>query len=177
MRIAVMGFGSVWRHRPGRQTRPGCYVQPIYYNTTGIAVNDTIRQRPRICGYARFDTIGGFDPNHLSQMIGRSFECAVPSVWMGYNKLLFGRILNVREHPERFLIAATSAVIGRVAVGDPDWRSSGVWLLSFSECSGQQEFMLLMSLGQWMRSSLGLFVLEPSRMNPVRARLVLQVGA
>lgn len=176
MRIAVMGFGSVWRHRPGRQTGFG-YAQPVYYNTTGIAVNDTIRQRPRICGYARFDTIGGFDPNRLSQMIGRSFECAEPSVWMGYNKLLFRRILNARDHPDRFLIAATSTLIGRVAVGEPDWRSSGVWLLSFSECTGRQEFMLLMSIGQWVRSSLGLFVLEPSSMNPVPARLRLQTGA
>ena len=177
MRVAVIGFGSVWRHRTGRQSEVGGYAQPVYYNTTGIVVNGRIRQRPQICGYARFDTIGGFDPNHLSRMTGRSFECAEPSVWMGHNKLLFRRILNVRDHPDRFLIAATSALIGRVAVGEPDWRSSGVWLLSFSECTGRQEFMLLMSIGQWVRSSLGLFVLEPSSMNPVSARLRLHTGA
>jgi hypothetical protein len=174
MRVAIMGFGSVWRQRTSRQNGAGGYAQPVYYNTTGIVVNGRIRQRPQICGYARFDTIGGFDPNHLSRMIGRSFECAEPSVWTGYNKLLFRRILNFTDRQDRYLIAATSALVGRLAVGEHDWRSSDVWLLSFSECSGQQEAMLLMSVGHWVRTSLGLFVLEASGMNPAPARLVLQ---
>jgi len=149
----------------------------VYYNTTGVAVNGRIRQRPQICGYARFDAIGGFDPNHLSRMNGRSFECAEPSVWMGYNKLLFRRILDVGERPDRLLVAANSTLVGQLAVGQPGWRSDDVWLLSFSECAGQQESMLLMSIGQWLRTSLGLFVLEPCETDPAPARLMLQTGA
>ena len=175
--MAAMGFGSVWRHRSGNQTGPGRCTQPVYYNTTGIVVNGRIRQRPQICGYARFDTIGGFSPNHLAEMTGRSFECAAPSVWMGYNKLLFRRILNIGETPDRFLIAAKSALVGQLAVGDQAWRADDVWLLSFSECAGQQESMLLMSIGQWLRTSLGLFVLEPCGTNHSLARLVLQTAA
>lgn len=177
MRVAVMGFGSVWRHRPGRQVGPGRYAQPVYYNTTGIAVNGRIRQRPQICGYARFDMIGGFDPNCLSKMTGRSFECAEPSVWLGCNKLLFRRILNVGECPDRFLVAPCSALTGQLAVGQQGWRSDGVWILSLSECAGQQESLLLMSIGEWVRTNVGLLVLESCGRPSALARLVLQTAA
>ena len=173
MHVAVIGFGSVWRHRLGRETRPGHYAQPVYYNTTGITVNGNVRQRAQICGYARFDVVGGFDPNHPSKMIGRVFECAEPTVWMGSNKLLFMRILNHGECPDRFLVATNSALVGQLAVGEPSWHSSDVWLLSFSEGAGQQEAMLLMSIGQWIRTNLGHLVLETSITGHPMARLVL----
>ena len=89
-----MDFGSVWRNRPAKHDARGRLIGAVYYNTTGVAVRGKVRQRPQICGYARFDTVGGFDPNHPSRMIGRVFECAEPSVWMGHNKLLFRRILS-----------------------------------------------------------------------------------
>ena len=174
MLVGVTGFGSVWRHRLGKQMDQGVRMaQPVYYNTTGVVVNGAIHQRPRICGYARFDAVGGFDSNHPSRMIGRVFECAEPFVWMGYNKLLFRRIVKECEHPERFLVVARSSRIGQVAVGTEDWRSADVWLLSFSECVNQQETMLLMPAGGWIRSSFGQFTLEPSQQPPWIAQLVL----
>jgi hypothetical protein len=103
MRVAVLGFGSVWRHRLGRTESRDRFAQPVYYNTTGITVNGNVRQRPQICGYARFDVVGGFDPNHPSKMIGCVFECAEPTVWMGSNRLLFRRILPKHQHPDCFL--------------------------------------------------------------------------
>ena len=173
MRVAVMGFGSVWRHRLGKGDAHARPTRPVYYNTTGVLVHGNLRQRPQICGYARFDTIGGFDPNHHSRMIGRVFECAEPCVWMGCNKLLFRRILKKGECPDRHLVVAKSAVVGQLAVGKQDWRSPDAWLLSLSESAGQQEAMLLMSIGQWIRTSLGYFVLEsPTTRRPI-ARLVL----
>ena len=175
--MAITGFGSVWRHRLGRHDVRGHVAQPVYYNTTGVLANGTLRLRPQICGYARFDTVGGFDPNHLSRMINRVFECAEPSVWMGCNKLLFRRLLNVGERPDRFLLATNSAFVGQFAVGRQAWRCEDVWLLSFSECAAQQESMLLMSVGQWVRTSVGLFALEPCETNPALARLMLQTGA
>ena len=60
-----------------------------YYNTTGIDIAGSIRQRPQIVGYARFNGCGGFNPNRPLQMIGRVFECAEPCVWQGQNKLLY----------------------------------------------------------------------------------------
>ena len=176
MHITVMGFGSVWRHGLGKCDARGRPTSPVYYNTTGVLVHGNMRQRPQICGYARFDMIGGFDPNHPSKMIGRAFECADPTVWMGSNKLLFKRILKTGERPDRFLIATNSRAVGQLAVGEQGWRSGDECLLSFSECGGQQESMLLMSIGQWVRTTLGLFVLEPCGWNDSLARLVLQTG-
>lgn len=176
MRVGLMGFGSVWRHRLGKGDARSCPTSPVYYNTTGVLVHGNVRQRPQICGYARFDPIGGFDPHRPSKMIGRVFECAEPTVWMGSNKLLFKRILNTGERTDRFLISVTSALAGQLAVGEPGWRSGDSWLLSFSECAGQQESMLLMSIGQWVRTNLSLLVLEPCGRNDSLARLVLQTG-
>ncbi len=171
---AWTGFGSVWWHRLGKQMHQGGRsVQPVYYNTTGVVVNGGIHQRPRVCGYARFDAVGGFDSNHPSRMIDRVFECAEPSVWMGYNKLLFRRIVKDCEHPDRFLVVAKSSLIGQLAVGTGDWRSADIWLLSFSECPNQQEAMLLMPAGGWIRGSFGHFTLEVSRQRPWIARLAL----
>jgi hypothetical protein len=174
MRVAVIGFGSVWRHRFGNRDPRGRPTGAVYYNTTGITVNGQIRQRPQICGYARFDTIGGFDPNRLSRMMGRVFECADPSVWMGYNKLLFRRILSRDERPDCFLVVAQSEFVGQLLVGTPDWRSPETWLVSLSESVGQQEALLLMSIGDWIRSSLGHLVLGPSTIGRPFACLVPQ---
>lgn len=157
-----MGFGSVWRHRLGKLDAHGNFTRAVYYNTTGVLVHDKVRQRSQICGYARFESIGGFDPNHPSKMIGRVFECAEPSVWMGCNKLLLRQILKAGEPADRFLVVAQSAVVGPLLVGTHDWRSPETWLVSLSERAGQQEAMLLMSIGDWIRSSLGRFVLESS---------------
>mgnify|MGYP001178330531 CR=1 FL=1 len=176
MRVAVLGFGSVWRHRLGRTESHDRFAQPVYYNTTGITVNGNVRQRRQICGYARFDVVGGFDPNHPSKMIGCVFECAEPTVWMGSNKLLFRRILPKHQHPDCFLTVARSQWMGQLAVGNEGWKSPDTWLLSLSESDGQQEALLLMSVGQWIRTSLGNFVLEPSITGYPTPRLVLHAN-
>jgi len=175
--VAVTGFGSVWRHRFAKQTQEnGRFVQPVYYNTTGVEVNGSVRQRPQICGYARFDAVGGFDPNHLPRLINRVFECAEPSVWRGCNKLLFKRVLTAGKRPDQFLVVAGSDVTGRLLVGTPGWRSADTWLLSFSEHATQQEAMLLMTVDSWIASSLGRFVLSLVQSRPWIARLVLRQG-
>ena len=171
-----MGFGSVWRYRLAKRDACGRPTRPVYYNTTGVLVRGNIRQRPKICGYARFDTIGGFDPNQPLRMISRVFECAEPCVWMGCNKLLFRRTLNGGECPDCFLVVAKSELLGQLLVGTQGWRSHETWLLSLSECVNQQEAMLLMSIGDWFRTSVGNFVLEPSAIGGSFPRLGLRAG-
>ena len=95
---------------------------------------------------------------------------------MGYNKLLFRRILNRGESPDRFLVVAKSELVGQLPVGNKDWRSPDCWLLSLSESGGQQEAMLLMSIGDWVRTSLGNFVLEPPMIGGLLPRLALRAG-
>jgi hypothetical protein len=95
---------------------------------------------------------------------------------MGYNKLLFRRILKGGECPDRFLVVARSELVGQLLVGSPAWRSSEAWLLSLSESSSRQEAMLLMSIGDWLRTSLGNFVLEPAPVGSSFPQLVLRAG-
>jgi len=176
VRVSVTGFGSIWRHRLEKRNAHGRLTGVVYYNTTGVFVNGNTRQRPQICGYARFDSIGGFDPNHPSRMIGRVFECAEPSVWMGCNKLLFRRILKPGECPDCFLVVARSKLVGQLAIGSEDWRSPNARLLSLSESGGEQEAMLLVSIGDWLYTSLGKFMLEPSPVGGWLQRPALHAG-
>lgn len=175
MLITVTGFGSVWRRRFSKDRDDSRrFARALYYNTTGVEIAGTTRQRPRILGYALFHACGGFDPNRPSQMIGRVFECADPCVWQGENKLLFKRVLRMPQKPDAFLVVVRPKFAGKLTVGccNP-WRSSDSWLISFSECGSQQEAMLLLPLYGWIESELGIFVLEPEAAQPWMARLVL----
>jgi hypothetical protein len=175
--VSVTGFGSVWRQRLEREARKSGRFEPaVYYNTTGIIVKSGVRQCPQICGYARFDAIGGFDPNHPSKMIGRVFECAGPSWWMGCNKLLFRRLIRRGVCAEHFLVVANSELNGRFTVGTDGWKSPDTRLLSFSEGGGNQELMLLMGIRSWIQSDLGHFILKPVEQCPWSARLMLCPG-
>ena len=145
----------------------------MYYNTTGIDIAGTIRQRPQIVGYARFNGCGGLNPNRPSQMINRVFECEEPCIWQGQNKILFNRLLNAPEKPDSFLVVVRAQLVGKLTIGRTDWRSAGTWLISFSEYRDQQETMLLMQAHSWMQTELGRFVLEPEARRRWVARLVL----
>ena len=174
MLVAVTDFGSVWRRRFGKNPDDARrFARGVYYNTTGIDIGGTIRQRPQIVGYARFNGCGGFNPNRPLKMIDRVFECAEPCVWRGLNKLLFKRLLNAPEKPDSFLVVVRGQLVGKLTIGRTDWRSAGTWLISFSECGNQQEAMLLMAAHSWMQTELGRFVLEPEARRPWVARLVL----
>ena len=178
MLVAVMGFGSVWRWRFGKnQDDPYRFGRVAYFNTTGVQVGNEIRQRPKITGYARFNGRGGFDPNRLSRMIDLVFECAEPCVWQGANKLLFMRTLNAPHKPDRFLVVLRNAMHGALKVGSQNWRSADTWLISFSECRDKQEAMLLMPAQSWIETELGRFVLEPATQRPWAARLMLMSAA
>jgi hypothetical protein len=153
--VSVTSFGSLWWHRFNKdQNDPHRFSRGAFYNTTGIRIAGTIRQHPKISGYARFHQSGGFDPHRPSRMVGCVFDCAEPCVWDGENKLLFRQLLNRPEIPERFLVVTRSQLVGRLEIGTAGWRSRDVWLISFSECRGDQEAMLLMSAESWITTEL-----------------------
>lgn len=174
MLVSVAGLGSLWRRRFERNLDdPHRFGRGVYYNTTGIEIGGTVRQRPKITGYARFHACGGFDPHHPSRAIGRVFECANPGVWKGDNKLLFRRVLPAPEKPDRFLVVVTAKLNGGLSVGINNWRSPDIWLIALSESADEQEAMLLMPASSWIRTSLGHFIVEPEIRRPWIARLVL----
>lgn len=174
MLVAITDFGSVWRHRFGKDANDALrFARGVYYNTTGVDVAGTIRQRPKIHGYARFHNCGGFDVHRPGRMIGRVFDCADPCIWNGDNKLLFKRILPRPERPDRFLVVLRPALTGKLTIGNSGWRCQESWLVSFSECGDQQEAMVLLPANGWIESELGRFVLEPDAARPWNARLAL----
>ncbi len=174
MLVTVTGFGSVWRHRwgigPSDRKR---HAEAAYFNTTGVPVNGTIRTRPKIIGHARFNGVGGFNPNHPLRMINSVFECAEPCVWQGQNKVLFKRMLSAPVQPDYHLVVVKACEAGRLDITTPGWRSDDTLLISFSECRDQQEAMLLMPASSWLRTDLGTFILEPFKAWPWSARLRL----
>lgn len=174
MLVTITGFGSVWRrHFATDQNDQTRFVRAAYFNTTGVSVSGTIRTRPKIAGHVRFNGVGGFDPNRTLSMINSVFECAEPCVWNGQNKVLFKRMLPTPQQPDCLLVVFRAAEVGRVDVGSPAWRSEGTLLISLSECRQEQEGMLLMSFGSWLRTSLGRFELRPFVSWPWSARLQL----
>jgi hypothetical protein len=174
MLVAVTGFASIWRTRFRKDTDDEeRFARGAYFNTTGVTVNGSLRQRPGILGYVRFDGAGGFNPNFPSRMVNSVFECAAPGVWNGANKILFRRILPLNEAPDRFLVVTQTGFPGTLLIGEENWRSDGTFLLSLSEHRDLQEAMLLMSASSWIRTALGTFVLEPGP-NPGSATLRLR---
>jgi hypothetical protein len=175
MLVTITGFGSVWRRRFGKnENEPRRFARAAYFNTTGVPIKGRARTRPKIVGHVRFNGVGGFDPNHPLAMLNSVFECAEPCVWQGQNKLLFKRMLPTPQQPDYFLVVVRSAEVGHVEVGSLAWRSEGTLLISFSECRGKQEAMLLMPADSWLRTDLGKFVLRPFVSWPWSARLQLE---
>jgi len=79
MRVAITGFGSVWRRRVEESlSDPRRFQKVAYFNTTGVMVNGKIVRHRKIAGHVRFNGAGGFNPNYPQRMIGKVFECDEP---------------------------------------------------------------------------------------------------
>lgn len=177
MLISVLGFGSVWTRRETKSARrPGrsSALDVAYYNTTGVLVGNKVRHRPCVYGVARFNASGGMRPDRTHQMVEKVFDCEPPCIWNGHNKVLFKSLLHRPERPDAYLVIVTEEQSGGIARGFPGaWLHRDVHLISFSECEGRQEVMLVMPAYTWVRGRLGAFFLEPKSQSPWRARLVL----
>jgi hypothetical protein len=167
MLISVLSFGSRWSGR----------ADAAYYNTTGVAVEGKIRNRPRIYGVARFNGRSGFRPDWAERMISKVFDCEPPCLCNGHNKVLFKRLLDAPARPDAYLVTVTAAQTGGIdAYAASPWLHSDAQVVSFSECGEQQEVMLVMPAYAWIRGRLGTLFLEPRRQKPWAARLALSLG-
>jgi hypothetical protein len=107
-------------------------------------------------------------------MLQKVFECEPPCVWDGHNKVLFKKLLGSSAKPDAYLVTITadqSGGINRDQAGA--WLHHDAHLISFSECGGQQEVMLVMPAYTWVRGQLGTFFMEPVAQKPGEARLLL----
>ncbi len=159
MLVGITGFGSVWRRRVRNETGdPKRFALAAYFNTTGVMVNERIVPHRKIAGHVRFNGVGGLNPNYPDRMVGKVFECDEPCIWNGQNKVFFRHPLRP-EPPDRFLVVIKSGEFGCLHVGAEGWKSEETLLISFSEWRDQQEGMLLMPPGNWVRTDLGRAVL------------------
>jgi hypothetical protein len=116
----------------------------------------------------------------LGNPLGRGMICDVKithpgiikrCIWKMQNKLLFERLVQRPTSPDMYLVVARSEDTGTLNVGSAGWRSGNTWVISFSEDGEHQEAMLLMAAGSWLRTHLGMFVVEPDVQAPWAARL------
>ena len=167
MLISILGLGSIWSRRSST-------LGTAYFNTTGVLVGDKLRHRPCTYGVARFNGNSGFRPDCMHRRLERVFECEPPCLWNGHNKVLFKKLLTASEHPDAFLVTVTAEQSGGINRDHPgSWLHKDAQLISFSECSGLQEVMLVMPAYTWLRGRLGTFFVEPMAQRPWAARLVL----
>ena len=173
MLVAVTGLGSVWSCRSGRNaTSTDRFTrEAVFFNTTGVHVNGNLRRRSRVYGEVRFNGNTGFNPHDpKTSMLHRVFRCPALSVWNGANRLLCDQ--PVQATANSFLVVFTADNSGRVIPGD-HWKSEDSELISWSECDGAQEFMLLMQPFGWLRTVRGLFVFHADS-NGRNGRFVLE---
>ena len=177
MLLSILGFGSIWTLRVAKNALHAGHFgasSTAYYNTTGILVGDKFRNRPYTYGIARFNGKSGFRPDCLHQMMQRVFDCEPPCTWNGYNKVFFKTLLARPEKPDAYLAIVTAEQSGGINTDQTGkWLHDGAQLISFSECRGQQEVMLVMPAYTWLRGRLGTFFMEPDTHKPWEARLIL----
>lgn len=174
MRVGILGFGSVWRHRWDKGLDdPRRFARGAYYNTTGVMVNGKLRTRPAIKGHVRLNGVGGFNPNHPGRMIGRVFECEEPCIWRGQNKMFFKTLLSSRTLPDRYLVVMRASEFAPLRIGDLGWCSDDVWVISLSESRDDQEAMFLMAMGGSILTAVGTYRLKQDVAAPGRAGLEL----
>jgi hypothetical protein len=173
MLVTVESFGSIWSRRLRRDSAGSRQARAAYYNTTGIGVNGKLRHSSELFGQLRFNDGGGFNPHVIERNIGSVFHC-VGDLETNHPKLVFQRRSDRADIPDYFLFVLSSdRTGGRLPIGWYAWKSDGVLLISLSEYRQQQELMLLMPAGSWVRGSLGWHVAEPLPDKPWRAFLRL----
>lgn len=151
MIVQVVSLGSLWltsRHNPR-----------TVWNTTGVTVNGMLRSRAHTYGLVR---LSAAEAQRLSADRGRGaarWLGSDVSIRNGARTIHLQRPACKRAQPDRYLVALGSGLLGRL--GPDSWDTATTQLLSFSECAGEQEVLLLLPAFGWVRGSTGFAVLTP----------------
>ena len=162
MSVKILGFGSSWWARFGRNPAdPGRYTRrAAYYNAAGIRCGQKIRRHWLIPGLIRFNGNGDFNPHFPSRAIGETFWCSDLAFVCGGNRILVVERSPGNRVPDRYLVVASSACFGIFDFETSNWRSELVEPVSVSQFRGNQEALLMMSAGDWVRTRLGVWQLS-----------------
>ena len=157
MSVKILGFGSSWWARFGPDpSDPHRYTRgAAYYNSAGIRCGTKTRRHWILPGLIRFNGVGDFDPHFPSRAIGETFWCSDLAFAFGGNRILFARRTPKPAIPDWYLVVVSSDRFGIFNFDDPYWKSESTQSVSVSQLREQQETMLLMKEGEWVRNSLG----------------------
>jgi hypothetical protein len=170
MRIAVLGYGSIWSQRVDPRGR-----RTAYFNTTGVRVGAHVRHRACVYGVARFNGNCGFSPHFVERSVGSVFECSELCSINGANRIVFTERHAVPVKPDAFLVVLTNELPGRIDF-ETAWYGKSVRLLSCSQDDQLFEALVVMPVYGWVKGETGIFYLEPQGPSPCHPRLVRVPG-
>jgi hypothetical protein len=175
MLVKILEFGSNWWARFGHdpQDRYRYTKHAAYFNSTGVRCGSKMRRYWIVPGLIRFNGVGDFNPQFPSRAVGEIFECTDLVFARGGNRVLFRRRVGQPCRPDCFLLTVSSARLGALSVKASDWKSESLTPIAVSHIGERQEAMLLMKAGDWVRSTLGIWLLRVARNLPHGAALEL----
>jgi hypothetical protein len=179
MLVKILEFGSNWwaRFGHGPQDRYRYTKHAAYFNSTGVRCGSKMRRYWLVPGLIRFNGVGDFNPQFPSRAVGEIFECTDLVFAYGGNRVLFRRRVAQSCRPDYFLSVVSSGRFGALSLERSDGRSELPIPIAVSHIGEEQEAMLLMKAGDWVRSALGMWQLRVARNLPHGAALELVRGA
>jgi hypothetical protein len=162
MLVKILQFGTSWWRKAGPDpSDPYRYTRrAAYFNSTGVRCGKKIRHHWIVRGLVRFNGVGDFNPNFPNRAIGQTFECPEVTFAFGGNRLLFERKACNAATPDCYLVVVARERCGEFDFASGDWKSPASVALAVSELRDQQEAMLLMKAGDWVRTNLGIWRLR-----------------
>ena len=160
MLVKILEFGSNWWARFGRDPldRYRYTRHAAYFNSTGVKCGNKMRRYWKVPGLIRFNGAGDFDPHFPSRTVGETFECTDLVFARGGNRVLFRRKVAKSCRPDYFLVVVASDRFGALRFEGSDGSGSPT-PIAVSHIDEEQEAMLLMKAGDWVRSALGVWQL------------------
>jgi hypothetical protein len=174
VRVLVLGFGSNWWARFGRNPDdPGRFTRhAAYYNSTGISCGSKVRRHWLIPGLIRFNGVGDFNPHAPHSAIGKTFFCSELGFAFGGNRLLFEHKAPKSAAPDCYLAVISSAQHGSICFASNGWKSPSACVIAASQLRLAEETMLLLKPGDWVKTDWGFWQLQVSAV-PGNGRLTL----
>jgi len=179
MLVRVLNFGCNWWARFGYDPAdPRCYTRhAAYYNSTGICCGRKIRRHWIVPGLIRFNGVGDFNPHLPKRSLGHTFLTSRLEFLFGGNRMLLKQRVPNSETPDRYLVVVSQTLHGRMAFSSPDWKSPSAEVIASSQLRQEQEAMLLMRPGDWVRTAWGTWRLKVGENAQAGARLELEMEA
>jgi hypothetical protein len=162
MPVTVISFGSNWWARFGRDPRDRYRFtrRAAYFNSTGLCSGSKVRRYWIVPGLLRFNGVGDFNPQLPERSVGATFECADLTFACGGNRLLFVRRIRNCPLTDYYLLALASERCGAFDCRNSGWKSESVVPIAVSQHRDRAEALLLMRLGDWVKTSLGIWQLR-----------------